>query len=81
VKLAQRACEILGIRISQRESLDSLVAKLDRSTHLPYLSSTQKRTVQNVAEIVRDINSRRPIARITRKIQRIQNDILFDKFD
>ena len=80
LKLARETCRVLGIEVSQDESIDSVMGKLKKSVPAFYFTSTQKSALQNLTEIIAAIGKRGSTHAIKRRLKKLEDDILFDKY-
>jgi hypothetical protein len=70
----------LEIEMPKTKSLDSLLHVLQKQTLVPYWTSTQRDIVRNLGNIVNEINDRRNMNSITKKMNKLKDAVLFDRY-
>jgi hypothetical protein len=78
--LAKEVCKIVEIPLEPNESLDSILIKIKRASQTPYMSSTQKEIREILVEIAKLIEEQKDIKDIKSKIEKLESDVLWDKY-
>lgn len=80
LELVREIFQTLEIEMPKTKSLDSLLHVLQKQTLVPYWTSTQRDIVRNLGNIVNEINDRRNMNSITKKMNKLKDAVLFDRY-
>jgi type IV secretory pathway ATPase VirB11/archaellum biosynthesis ATPase len=77
-KLAMAVCEILHIKTTHNDKLETLLHKIENWTkNMPYFSTPQKEIIETTIELLDAIRKKSKISEIQQKIKELDDKVSF----